>query len=87
MRKEIDYKVINGKLLRLDVEVIEKKIVFFKLFGDFFVYPETAISLLENCVLGDINGVKERLDKTILENKIKIIGFGSEDIEKCLFNN
>ncbi len=86
MRKKIDYKVTNGKLLRLDIEIIDNKITFVNIFGDFFVYPETSISLLENCMLGEVEGVKERLDETIKKNEIVLVGFGSEDIEKLFLN-
>ncbi len=81
MRKTIDYKVDNGKLLRLDFEKKENKIVFVNFSGDFFVYPETAIGLVESAFLGEIEEVKKRLDAVIEKHKIVIVGFSSDDIE------
>ncbi len=49
---EIDYKVPNGKLIRLRAELDGDKICSVKIMGDFFLYPEDKIFLLEKNLIG-----------------------------------
>lgn len=48
----VDYKVRNGKLLRLEFELDKDIIKKIKINGDFFIYPETAITEIENILVG-----------------------------------
>ncbi len=81
MKKSIDYKVKDGKLLRLDINIEGKKIKKIKITGDFFVYPEEGIEDIENILCGKrIKEVEEVLKKIQKEKKIKFIGFSMKDL-------
>ena len=60
------YKVPNGKLLKifLDFDKVRKSINKIDIMGDFFVYPEETIELIENKLKDSI------IDKNILLGKI-----------------
>ena len=49
---EVDYKVPNGKLIRLQAEIDSNKIKEIKINGDFFLYPEEKIAELEQALIG-----------------------------------
>ena len=83
--KSIDYKVERGKLLRVDYKLEGDKIKEIKITGDFFIYPEEGIVLIEDCLKGcRIRDCTEALKKTVKEQGIKLIGFSVEDLCKCL---
>jgi lipoate---protein ligase len=85
MKKDIDYKVENGKLLRIEAEIKEGIINSIKITGDFFIYPETAIIIIEKEIEGkNICETTKILDELIHKEHINIIGFNSSDIEKAL---
>lgn len=87
IKKSIDYKVKNGKLLRIDFVLKENEIKDIKITGDFFIYPEEGILFIEDCLKGcNLNDCKKKLEESIKKNKIKLIGFSVEDICKCLEN-
>ncbi len=83
--KRIDYKVEKGKLIRLEVKIIDNKIKFIKIYGDFFVYPETAIFAIEKFLINKkISGMDKKLSNFIKKENIKIIGFSPFDLETAL---
>ncbi len=83
--KKIDYKVEKGKLIRLQVEIFENKIKFIKIYGDFFVYPETAIFAMEKFLIGKkIEEVDKLLTAFVKKENIKIIGFDPHDLQLAL---
>jgi lipoate-protein ligase A len=85
MRKSIDFKVKNGKLLRVDFELEDDKIKEIKITGDFFICPEEGILFIENCLKGcKLEDCRERLEETIEKYGIKLVGFSVEDLYKCL---
>ena len=85
MEKHIDYKVKNGKLLRIRIKLEKGIIKDIKITGDFFIYPEESIFEIEKVLKGiNIKNVKDVLDKTIKSKKIRVIGFGSKDVVKAL---
>ncbi len=86
--KKIDYKVEKGKLIRLEVDIIENKIKFIKIYGDFFVYPETAIFAMEKFLINkEINEIDKELNSFIKKENIKIIGFSPFDLETAVVTN
>ncbi|MBW3020009.1 hypothetical protein KY334_01825 [Candidatus Woesearchaeota archaeon] len=86
---EINYKVPNGKLLRLDVLMNYERIKDISIRGDFFIYPENKIILLEEALIGaKILEVEEILTKIIKKNEIQVLGFTPKDVVDALtFNN
>ena len=86
--KQILYKVPNGKLLRIFLEKENDKIVDIKITGDFFVYPEEKISLMEDCLRGKIlneDQLVNDLNKVIVDESMELFGVDSKSIVTALF--
>ena len=84
-KKQINYKVKSGKLLRILVSIEGSIIKDIKRTGDFFIYPEEAIFEIEKGLKDSkIENVKEILDRIIKSKKIEIIGFSPEDLANAL---
>lgn len=84
---QIDYKVKNGKLIRItyDLDKVIKKI---KIYGDFFIHPEDAIFEIEKALENKRpNQITKTISDLIKNDNIKIIGFEPEDIEKIICEN
>ncbi len=85
MKQDIDYKVPNGKLLRLEADIEESTIISIKISGDFFVHPETAIIQIEELLAGkSIDDVNDTVNKFIEENNVQLIGFDASDLTEAL---
>lgn len=89
MKKNVQYKVPNGKLLKIKLcyDDNTKKIQTLSITGDFFAYPEEAIEQLET-ELQDINLDRLTLHKTIQEfidtHQIQFIGIDAESLTKTI---
>ena len=46
------FKIPEGKLVKVFLEFENEKIVGVKIFGDFFLYPETGIEEIEKALKG-----------------------------------
>ena len=57
-----EYKVPGGKLVVVDLDVIDRRIVNFRLSGDFFLEPDTALTLIDEAV----NGLSENSDASTI---------------------
>jgi lipoate---protein ligase len=87
MKKEMTYKVANGKLLRIEADLQNKTINHIKITGDFFIHPESMIIKIEDILKGKkIRDAKGILRRFIEENNIQIIGFEVSDILTVLEN-
>ena len=79
--QSIDYKVPNGKLLRIDADIKEKTIIDIKIHGDFFIHPEDGIEIIEKNLIGkkiDDKSLSETLNRATEE--FEMIGVSVEDI-------
>jgi len=79
------YKIPDGKLLRISLDYNDKnkKILGLLITGDFFVYPEEAIEILEKKLVNTtLNGkiLKDKISNVIIENKIEFIGLNVEGL-------
>jgi lipoate-protein ligase A len=86
--KQILYKVPNGKMLRIFLEKENDKIVDIKITGDFFVYPEEKISLIEANLRGKALNKDELvndLNKVIESESLELFGVNAESIVTALF--
>ncbi len=81
---EIIHKVVDGKLLRLNIEIDKNIITKFILTGDFFIYPENAIIEIEKFVIGKKITEIHKLNEFIKRNNIQLIGFAVEDLKGVL---
>ncbi len=85
MIQDIDYKVPDGKLLRIQAELDDERISSIKISGDFFIHPEHTIIRIEKLLAGaKIQDVAHKLDKFIKEKKITLLGFNSSDLADAL---
>ncbi len=83
MNSKSVYKVPNGKLLKVSLEYNDKnkQISNLNITGDFFIYPEEAIEIIEKQLINTkLNKkiLKEKINKIIKENKIEFIGLNPE---------
>ena len=57
-----EYKVPGGKLVVVDLDVIDRRIANFRLSGDFFLEPDTVLTLIDEAV----NGLSENSDASTI---------------------
>lgn len=77
------YKNPNGKLVVIDIRVINNQVIDLEISGDFFAYPEDAIDVLEENLKGlDLSCI----ENVLLEKSSNIIFIGLEvgDLIKAL---
>ena len=83
--KRIDYKVKNGKLLRIAADIRAGVIRSVEITGDFFVHPEDALERLELFMQGlRLSELSEKLGAWTRANRIKLIGFHVNDLVTAL---
>ena len=83
------YKIPQGKLVKieLDFDPKGKLIEAVKVTGDFFIYPEDSIRMIENRFMGlplDKKFMAESLSGFLAENEIQVFGFSPEDLAHAL---
>lgn len=89
MKNKVQYKVPNGKLVKIQVSYDDhsKKIESISITGDFFAYPEEAIEDLETH-LHDIKLDQSILNKTIQDfiddHHVQFIGLDAESLTKTI---
>ncbi len=82
---EVDYKVPNGKLIRLRAQLGGGKICSVTITGDFFLHPEEKIAELEKALAG------KKLEKVTLQNIVlkkisgcQMVGVSPEEFVNAL---
>ena len=80
------YKVPNGKLLKISIEVEGDKIKDIVIKGDFFMHPEEGIHLIEKALIGKKIGepIIGVIDKVFTENDIEVYGVDSKSIFEAI---
>lgn len=80
-----DYKVPNGKLLRIEADIDNNTINSIKITGDFFMHPETALEDIERMLKGvKLDDVESLLHDYIEKNNMQVIGFSAKDLAEAL---
>ncbi len=86
MYKVKKYKIKNGKLFEIKLEFSDK-INNIRIFGDFFVYPDEGLELIEkeliNCNIKK-DDIKLRIDECLRKNNIELIGIDSISITTAI---
>lgn len=80
-------KVEGGKLIKVQLEIEDKKIKKVKITGDFFLHPEELIDDMEKAVAGamlDEKVIADRIKEFILKNKAVLLGASPEDFARCI---
>ena len=85
MQSKSIYKVPNGKLLKIFLKYDEKNnlIKEISITGDFFIYPEEAIELIENILKNTLlkkEILLENINSIITKHKIQFIGLNAEGL-------
>lgn len=81
----IDYKVPEGKLIRLKADLDGSKICSVTINGDFFLHPEDRIAELEKALVGkELNKVtlQETVEKELAG--CEMVGISPEEITNAL---
>lgn len=84
-------KITGGKLLRVKITIEETKgtIENVKINGDFFLYPEDTIIILEENLKNISQNISfetlvQIIEKTLSEQKAAFIGLNSEDLANTI---
>lgn len=86
---KITYKVPDGKLIKLKLELDDADIVnFFELRGDFFMYPEDGFLEIEKYVIGKKleDSLFVQLAKFVADKEYEIYGFSVEDLKDAIYS-
>ena len=80
--QKISFK--SGKLVNIEFRKSGGRIDYIKIHGDFFMYPEESIELIERFLTGKrLREIKE-LPLFVKNRSIRIIGFNPEELVQCL---
>lgn len=85
--KEINYKVPNGKLIRIQANLEDNFLKEIKIAGDFFLYPEESIELIEESLRGKElaeEEIKRVLEGVIKKHSLKLLGVSERDFVVAL---
>jgi len=76
-------KISGGKSIKIDLEIIDGKIVKFILSGDFFAFPNERLEEMEKKIIGkNIDEVEKIINE--YKYKINLIGISFNDILSLL---
>jgi lipoate-protein ligase A len=78
-------KALGGKLVRVRLQHDGKEIFAAEVSGDFFVFPEESISVIESALVGLPVGTSEEelgsiLARIIADQHITVLGFSPADL-------
>ncbi len=79
----LEKSVKKEKLVKLSIEIINNKLVKARITGDFFIYPETAIGLIEKSLeidLQDIDKALSIIEKRLKSLSIEMVGISVDTI-------
>ncbi len=91
--KTIDYKIPEGKMLKIKVKFEGQVIESLHILGDFFLHPESTIEEIENGITGcevNIELISSEIQKVLDTSNAVLIGASPVDIAKAIvraFNN
>ncbi|WP_138945478.1 biotin/lipoate A/B protein ligase family protein [Plantibacter sp. M259] len=83
-----EYKVPGGKLVVVDLEVVDDRIADFRLAGDFFLEPDDALALIDRAVTGlpattDAAGLAAAIRGALPEDAV-LLGFTPEAVATAI---
>ncbi len=81
------YKVPDGKLLKVFLEIEEERIQKINITGDFFVYPEEKIEELESVLVGEeLNEekLKHCIQTFVEKEELELFGVDIESLVKVI---
>lgn len=85
--REASFKIPDGKLVKVKLQVSSGKITELKILGDFFLHPEEAIIKIEEELIGaqhDEVSLKKIIDEVLKAEEAILIGASSSDIARTI---
>ncbi|TFG32090.1 hypothetical protein EU528_04510 [Candidatus Thorarchaeota archaeon] len=85
--KEANYKVPDGKLIKVKLSVSSEKIDQVRILGDFFLHPEETILTIEESLIGSVKdeiSITETIKETLNESDAILIGATASDFSKVI---
>jgi len=82
-----NYKVPNGKLLKVKLDVTSDQIKEVKILGDFFLHPEETILAIEEALVEcrlEAKNIEERIQSTLNKYDATLIGATPADFSKTI---
>lgn len=80
-------KISGGKLVKIDYQIVDNIIKRFRLYGDFFLYPETSLIEMEAALIGKHPDQVQKTMQEILDKYHgQFIGVSPLDIQIILEN-
>lgn len=77
----------GGKLFRVKFNLTNNIIINLQITGDFFIYPENALEIIERELEGcdlDYEKIVKTFEETTQLNKISVIGFTAKDLANAI---
>jgi len=81
------YKVVGGKLIKVQLTAEDRKIKKIKITGDFFLHPEDVIEDIEHALEGcplDEQKLTELIEDVIEEKQAVPLGVSPKDFARCI---
>ena len=85
--KVADYKVPNGKLLKIKLNADDNVINSVTILGDFFLHPESTIEQIEMALIGteiDIQKITDKIQSVLDRTHSILLGAQPNDIAKAI---
>ncbi len=83
--KQYLYKVPGGKLLKIKIEINNNRINSIQILGDFFLYPEEALTKIETALTQcEKQQCLSKIKEIIINEKIQLLGFSPEDLNNLI---
>jgi len=71
--------------VEIEVDFVEGVVSSLQITGDFFIHPEEGVNLLEDAVVGGgVDEAQQRLDQTIQEHSLELLGITSAHLVTLL---
>lgn len=87
MLKTIDYKVPDGKMLKIKLDIEGESIKSIIILGDFFLHPESTIEQIEANLVGckiDMETITARIQEVLDNSNSTLLGAKADDIAKAI---
>jgi len=83
--KQFLYKVPNGKLLKIKIEIVNRQIKDIQILGDFFLYPEEKLAIIERALIGKRKDeILDVLNNIVKKEHILLVGFSIDDLNSLI---
>lgn len=82
---EVSKKILDGKLIRIEIDVEDNLVRSVKITGDFFLFPENTLEEIENSIIEsalplDKEELTTRIKNVLRFNEAELVGASPEDI-------